>query len=293
MILARPLGSLRVFAPGLTATAAVCLAAACSSSSNPATGGPDASPDGVSFDAPVEAPAAMCSTPGMATAGPADTHCGGRSQQTTQASCYDDAGAGDGGHVPHVGGEGGADEGGGGDGGSGEAGSSDDGGAGEAGSGDDGGSSEAGGGDAGNDGGGGGSCDYGTTMFGHEGDDDDCKYHLTWTSSPICEGADGVIFTVAVTSKVDGSAVGGIPKGVLPEVFIPKTLDASCDDMASHISPGTANLVETAPGSGIYSGPIVFDMPGEWTVRFHIHAECVDQLDTSPHGHAAFHVTVP
>ena len=46
-------------------------------------------------------------------------------------------------------------------------------------------------------------------MFGNESDDDDCKYHLKWSATPICEGSPGVIFTVFTTHKidsVDGSA---------------------------------------------------------------------------------------
>ena len=100
-------------------------------------------------------------------------------------------------------------------------------------------------------------------------------------------------FTVTLTNAVDGTPVTGIPQGVLIEAFIPTDLDASCDNKSTHPSPSTGPLTETSPGSGIYSGPIIFDAPGEWTVRFHIHEECADLLPTSPHGHAAFHVTVP
>ena len=152
---------------------------------------------------------------------------------------------------------------------------------------------DAGGDDAGDDGGGD-TCDYGDTMFGQEGDDDDCKYHVKWSASPICEGNDGVTFTVNVTTKTDGAKVTGIPQGIRPEVFIPTTLDAACDDQSTHPSPSkNPLLVETPAGSGTYVGKVIFDAPGEWTVRFHIHEECADLLEDSPHGHAAFHVTVP
>jgi hypothetical protein len=43
----------------------------------------------------------------------------------------------------------------------------------------------------------------------------------------------------------------------------------------------------------VYAGPVIFDAPGDWTLRFHLHEECDDTLDDSPHGHAAFHITVP
>jgi len=136
------------------------------------------------------------------------------------------------------------------------------------------------------------TCDYGDTMFGQAGDDDDCKYHVTWSSEPICEGA--VQFTVKVTSLTDGTPVTGIPQGVIIEQFIPSVADAACDDQTTHPGPNIgAFLVETPPGSGTYVGPVDFDAPGDWTVRFHIHEECEDLLDDSPHGHAAFHITVP
>jgi hypothetical protein len=142
-------------------------------------------------------------------------------------------------------------------------------------------------------------CPYGDTLFGVEGDDDDCKYHLAWKSDPICQGTAGVNVTVTVTSKADGvdgpagSPVKGIKDGIRPEVFIPTSTTASCDNQSSHPSPSSAALVETPAGSGVYKGAIVFDAPGQWTVRFHIHEECTDVLETSQHGHAAFHVTVP
>ena len=52
-------------------------------------------------------------------------------------------------------------------------------------------------------------------------------------------------------------------------------------------------LTETSASSGVYSGAVAFDAPGEWTVRFHIQEQCDDICDDSPHGHAAFHLTVP
>ncbi len=138
------------------------------------------------------------------------------------------------------------------------------------------------------------SCDYEPTMYGQEGDDDDCKYHVAWTSTPICEGKGGVEFTVTATNLIDGSPVANIPGGIIVETFIPEVADAACDDRTLHPSPNIgAYLVESPAGSGVYSGLVVFDAPAVWTLRFHIHEECSDTLDDSPHGHAAFHITVP
>ena len=40
--------------------------------------------------------------------------------------------------------------------------------------------------------------EFGPTMYGTVGNDDDCKYHVTWTSTPIYEN-DNVFFTVVAT----------------------------------------------------------------------------------------------
>lgn len=136
-------------------------------------------------------------------------------------------------------------------------------------------------------------CEWGPTQFGQEGDDDDCKYHVSWTSSPLCEGGGGVTFTVKIVNKADGKPVTGIPMGVITEAFIPTDPAATCDNMSTHPSPSAPTLVETAAGSGVYAGNIAFDAPGDWTVRFHIHEECADLLEDSPHGHVAFRVTLP
>jgi hypothetical protein len=63
------------------------------------------------------------------------------------------------------------------------------------------------------------------------------------------------------------------------------------------------SLTDPAPNShtqttelagGVYQiGPIVFDETGQWTVRFHLHEDCQDATDDSPHGHAAFFTAVP
>jgi len=121
---------------------------------------------------------------------------------------------------------------------------------------------------------------FGDTMNNAEGDDDDCKYHVKWTSTPVCEGTGGVTFTVTATKKADGSWLTGA--GPDAEVFLNDT----------HPSPSAGKSTETGPG--VYTmGPIQFDAPGKWTVRFHFYGECDDGPADSPHGHAAFFVNVP
>ncbi len=141
-------------------------------------------------------------------------------------------------------------------------------------------------------GGGGPVSDYGPTMFGSEGDDDDCKYHLTWTSTPIAENQD-VTFTFTgiylATGEPNPPACANCPveglstSNTLLEVYLNTT----------HPAPPTNEIV-TPGAAGTYSiGPIQFDAPGKWTVRFHLFELCADVLADSPHGHAAFYVDVP
>jgi len=134
--------------------------------------------------------------------------------------------------------------------------------------------------------------DYGDTLFNASGVDDDCKYDVSWTSTPIRKG-ENVTFTVTAKSKSSGAPLEKIaaqPAGAVAlsrvEPYIP------CDLM--HVPPIAdlhATIKETAPG--VFSvGPIVFDKSERWVVRFHFYEECVDS-ETSPHGHAAFFVDVP
>ncbi|HEY4105357.1 MAG TPA: hypothetical protein VGM44_15775 [Polyangiaceae bacterium] len=132
--------------------------------------------------------------------------------------------------------------------------------------------------------------EYGDTLYNSEGDDDDCKYHASWTSTPIRVNTD-VTFTLT-TSLIDDPSTplapltdGKTPLSAL-DVYEP------CDP--THRTP-TQNLMpkiaQTSPG--VFSaGPIKFDQSGRWVVRFHLYEQCIDG-DVSPHGHIAFFVDVP
>jgi hypothetical protein len=144
--------------------------------------------------------------------------------------------------------------------------------------------------DAGAGTGGGATSDYGATMYDSQGDDDDCKYHVAWTSTPIAENSN-VTFTVVATNLGDGTpltgpgATTGVGAGanVLAEVYLSDIHPApNTNQMADETSPGTYTV-----------GPIQFDAPGKWTVRFHFFEDCSDIAADSPHGHAAFYVDVP
>jgi len=121
--------------------------------------------------------------------------------------------------------------------------------------------------------------DFGATMYNAEGDDDDCKYHVKWSADDVKENAN-VTFTVTVTAKSGGAAVTQTP--IRAEVFLDESTPA----------PNT-NQTSKEGAAGTYTvGPIQFNKPGKWTVRFHFHEDC-DDSETSPHGHAAFYVNVP
>jgi hypothetical protein len=122
--------------------------------------------------------------------------------------------------------------------------------------------------------------DFGATMFGSKGNDDDCKYHYEWTSTPVYRNYD-IHFTLTLTHLGDGTpATGADPY-----------IEATLNDQFS-APPTDSKTKETAPG--VYDiGPVQFDMPGMWLVRFHVYHTCLDLVDTSPHGHAAFWLNVP
>jgi len=184
---------------------------------------------------------------GGPVAGALDTHCGGKDPQpTSEASCHPEATGGDGGAAGDAAADGGTDDGG----------ATDDAGA------DNGGS------------------DFGATLFNAEGDDDDCKYHMKWSATPVRQNTD-ITFTISVTRKADNQPATKADPYV--EVFLNDT----------HPAPGTRSTSsETSPGTYTI-GPVKMDASGQWTVRFHLYGTCVDELDDSPHGHAAFYVQVP
>jgi hypothetical protein len=122
---------------------------------------------------------------------------------------------------------------------------------------------------------------FGPTMFNAEADDDDCKYHVKWSATPICTGGD-VFFTVTIAIKATSQPLTGAP--VTPEVFLSET----------HPAPSSHPTSTETSTKGTYTvGPVRFDKSGQWTVRFHFNEQCTDVVPDSPHGHAAFFVSVP
>jgi hypothetical protein len=133
---------------------------------------------------------------------------------------------------------------------------------------------------------------YGAVMYNTSGSDDDCKYDVAWQSTPICEN-EPAYFTVVVTKREDNSPLLGVETG---GSFVPANprpdVVLTCNHPIPN-SPAPRNPSPTvAPGTYVV-GPVVFDQPGDWVFRFHFNEECLDIVDDSPHGHAAFHINVP
>ena len=117
------------------------------------------------------------------------------------------------------------------------------------------------------------------TMYGDEGDDDDCKYHVKWSVSNARNGGDAT-FTVTLTALATGKPVSNA--AIDPETFL---------DVTHPAPPSDLKTTETSPGT-YTMGPVKFDASGKWTTRFHFFTSCEDSPE-SPHGHASFFVTVP
>jgi YtkA-like len=110
--------------------------------------------------------------------------------------------------------------------------------------------------------------------------DDDCKYDVSYTVTPICEKQD-VTFTVTLKSRVDHKAVTGATPSL--EVLDPNGIPAA-----------EGNQKSTETSDGVYKiTPVTFTKKGKWTVRFHFFETCSDTPEDSPHGHAAFFIDVP
>ena len=124
------------------------------------------------------------------------------------------------------------------------------------------------------------SSDYGETLYNSSGYDDDCKYHVSFESTPVHKNTD-VTFTVTVDRLDPAAKATGAE--LYAEVYLTPTHPAPNSDTKT-----------TETDAGVYTvGPIVFNASGLWTVRFHMYEMCSDDPADSPHGHAAFYINVP
>jgi hypothetical protein len=124
-------------------------------------------------------------------------------------------------------------------------------------------------------------------MLGTDANDDDCKYHITYAASPICQN-NGTYFVVTATYLASSKPLTGA--ATFAELCLNDTHPAPAID--AQPPNGKQQVVEGPPGTYTV-GPVQFDAAGDWTVRFHFNEFCCDTKGDSPHGHAAFHVTVP
>lgn len=122
-------------------------------------------------------------------------------------------------------------------------------------------------------------------LYNAEGDDDDCKYHVSFTTTPVRLNQN-VTFDVAATLL---AAPG------TPATGADIQIESYVSDNQFHVLPNTGSTtVETPAASGKYAiGPVRFDASGRWVVRFHLYEDCSDLSEDSPHGHVAFYVDVP
>jgi hypothetical protein len=134
---------------------------------------------------------------------------------------------------------------------------------------------------------------YGGTHFNTSANDDDCKYQVSYTASPICEN-NGTYFVVTAQyltrTAADGSPAPLTGASTFAEVCLSSTHPGPNID--GRPPAGDQQVVEGPPGTYTV-GPVQFDAPGDWTVRFHFNEFCCDVAADSPHGHAAFSITVP
>ncbi len=112
---------------------------------------------------------------------------------------------------------------------------------------------------------------YGSTMYGTEGDDDDCKYHVSYTASPICEN-NGTYFVVKA-NYLTGTMGPLTGASTFAEVCLSNTHPGPAID--ARPPSGNQQVVEGPPGTYTV-GPVQFDAPGDWTVRFHFNEFCCD-----------------
>lgn len=128
----------------------------------------------------------------------------------------------------------------------------------------------------------GGDAEESAVLYNAEGNDDDCKYHVSFTSTPV-QLNKNVTFTVKVTS-LDPATPNAPVTGADP------SLEGTLGDL--HALPNNGTV--TAEGAaGTYTiGPVKFDASGGWVTRFHLFEDCADIAD-SPHGHVAFYLYVP
>jgi len=120
--------------------------------------------------------------------------------------------------------------------------------------------------------------------YGSSAADDDCKYDVSFTHDCVAQNTP-VYFTATFLKRADSDAPATGDDPSSPEIFLDADhshISPSLDIKAPEVSPGTYKI-----------GPVIFDAPGRWVLRFHFFEECSDIPEDSPHGHVAFYIDVP
>lgn len=127
---------------------------------------------------------------------------------------------------------------------------------------------------------GGGATEANPVHFNAESDDDDCKYHVSFTATSVRQNQDAT-FKVAVTSLAGtkGPVVGAEPH-----------IEGTLNDAVA-IANTNPTTTESPPGTYTI-GPVKFPQAGLWVITYHLFETCADLTD-SPHGHASFYIDVP
>jgi len=117
--------------------------------------------------------------------------------------------------------------------------------------------------------------------FNAEGEDDDCKYHVTWTATPICFDAT-VTFEVTVAARFDNA----------PQVGAAPRIEAHLTNDVGHTLPESGQRTVELGGGRYEVGPVHFDASGQWEMTIHLYEEC-NRTVHSPRGQITFFVDVP
>lgn len=133
---------------------------------------------------------------------------------------------------------------------------------------------------------------YGDTLYDSAGDDDECKYHVSWAATPIHKN-EPFTLTVTASDKATGAPLDTIALQVAGQPALSRIEPYMPCNLSHHAPTASYEAKVTRTGPGTFSiGPVVFDESGRWIIRYHFYEDCFDST-TSPHGHIAFFVNVP
>jgi hypothetical protein len=119
--------------------------------------------------------------------------------------------------------------------------------------------------------------------YGDEADDDDCKYHVSFTTTGVKVNQNAT-FKVTATKLAENNA---------PATGADVIIEAYLAGNALHPIPNGVQPAVENPAGTYTVAPVKFDASGMWVMRFHLYESCDDILPDSPHGHATFYINVP